>query len=155
MTLAPAGPYPRRGDWIDQLAAAVREHLAEPFEWGQHDCLQWASKAVEAMTDVDPLAVHRGAYRSPSGAMRVLRREGVRLPINLADKLWGPRVPIAFARMGDIVACGAGQPADMGPSLGVCNGRGSLFVGTGARDSGLVLLETLSLEHCYQPWASS
>lgn len=148
--------YARRPDWVHRLADEIRESWCRPFEWGENDCLQWAGRCVEAQAGVNPLEVHRGRYCSPASALRVLRDlEGVRLPVDLADKLWGPRVHIARARMGDLVAADLGQPANMGPSVGVCYGRNSLFVGTRASDSGIVRLDTLTLEHCYQPWASS
>ena len=149
------GPYERRGDWVDRLAALLRESRDVPFQWGEHDCMQWASKCIAAQADADPLAEVRGSYRSPRGAMRVLKQLGARLPIDLADAWWGPRVHVSRARLGDLVACDLGQPAEMGLSVGVCYGLNSYFVGTRVEDSGLVRVETLTLEHCYQPWASS
>lgn len=142
---------------MDRLVAAIREHRETPFEWGQHDCMQWASKCVAAQTagGADPLSDVRGKYRSPRGALRTVKELGGRLPIDLADKWWGDRIPISQARIGDLVACDLGQPADMGLSVGVCYGVNSYFVGTGVDDYGLVRVPTLTLEHCYQPWASS
>lgn len=150
------GPYERLPDWPARLAAVIRDNWDAPFDWGEHDCIQWTGKCVGAQSGFDPLERFRGTYSSPIGALKALKdNEQVRLPIDLADKWWGPRVHISRARMGDLVACDLGQPAGMGASVGICYGRNSLFVGTRASDSGLVKLETLTLEHCYQPWASS
>lgn len=149
------GPYTRHEDWIDGLAYELRHSRDLPFEWGQNDCLQFVGRCIEAMSGINPLAPHLKAYRSPLGATRVLRQlEGVSFPVGLADKLWGLRLPIAFARMGDVVSADLGQPAGMGPCLGMCYGRRSLFVGVSLEDCGLVHLDTINLGHCYQPWAS-
>lgn len=143
-------------DWPDRLAAVIRSSQDQPFEWGKHDCALWTSSCVEAMTGIDTLAGYRGKYKTPKGALRqLLRRDGVLSTLELADKHWGERRPIAFARLGDVVMADLGEPRELGPSLGICYGRTSLFVGIDAGHQGLIRLETLSLEHSYQPWASS
>lgn len=143
-------------DWPSRLAERIHAQAGVEPEWGKADCISWAADCVLAMTGEDDLHAARGKYKSARGALRVLRNTyGVKLPIDLMDLLWGPRVHISQARIGDLVVMAESEPFNMGPAVGVCYGRRSLFVGTEAGNSGLVAVETLSLEHCYQPWASS
>jgi hypothetical protein len=142
-------------DWEDRLHGLIRARLDAPFSWREHNCMSWTSEALEAQSGIDDWAPFRGRFSTPVGALKVIRRvDGVRLPIDLADRLWGERHHISGAKLGDPVVAMAGFPESMGPSLGVCYGRSSLFVGTADGHRGLVRVPTLSLEHCYLPWAS-
>lgn len=144
----------RINDWPSLLGLCIKSRAARPFKWGD-DCMTWAADCIEAQTGIDTLQAYRGKYKSARGALSCLKRiDGVQLPIDLADKLWGPRVHIAMARLGDIVVADVDvspQTRGMGPSVGLCYGRNSIFVGTDGGPGGLVTLETRSLEHCYQP----
>lgn len=140
-------------NWIDRLARLIRDRKHTPFEWGKHDCCLWAADAVEAQTGIDQAPNWRGSYSTPIGAVRLLTREGVRSPTELATRLWGPKQHISRAKIGDIVVGHLGDRFK--DALGVCYGRNSLFVGTDAGHPGLVTLQTLNLEHCYTPWAAS
>ncbi len=149
--------HPKLPDWQDRLSAVVNGRIGRQPEWGTNDCMTWAADCVEAQTGHDYLEAYRGRYHSARGALRaLLRLDGVRLPIELMDKLWGPRLPVHQAQHGDLVVVdGLSWPLSMGPSVGLCYGARSLFVGTGENGDGLVRLETLTLEHCYRPWALS
>lgn len=143
----------RLPDWPSALAACIREQQQRPPRWGTDDCLTWTARCVEAMTGTDPLAAVRGTYSTPAGAARVLRRVfGVERPVDLMDRLWGPRLHISQARMGDVVVVRLpehdGELMDL--AAGVCYGRRSFFVGSDGDRHGLVALDTLSLEHCYR-----
>ena len=144
-------------DWQDRLAALVRERMDMEPGWGTNDCMTWAADCVLAQTGVDTLAPYRGRYTTARGALKALRQiDRVELPIELMDRLWGPRRHLAEAMHGDLVVVdGLSVPFDLGPSVGLCYGARSLFVGTGDDGDGLVRLDTLTLEHCYRPWASS
>jgi hypothetical protein len=153
---SPVGPYAKLDDWEGRLNECVRGRYGLGPAWGTNDCMAWVADCIVAQTGVDPLRRYRGRYRTAMGAMRALLRfDGVVQPIELMDKLWGPRVHISQARLGDPVVTTLGQPYEMGPTVGLCYGQRSLFVGTDEHADGLVRLDTLSLEHCYQPWASS
>lgn len=144
-------------DWIDRLALLIRQRRHDAFEWGRNDCLSWAADAVQAQTGLDTLVDYRGHYSTHRGAVKALRQvreRDLRRTEELADLLWGPRLPIARAQLGDVVMAAAGEPAGLGMSAGICYGRNSFFVGTDAGRVGLVALDTFSLEHCYKPWAS-
>lgn len=145
----------RLPNWPSRLAARIHEQQGVEPAWGSADCITWAADCILAMTGEDDIYEGRGKYKSARGALKVLKNVyGVKLPIDLMDKLWGPRVHISQARLGDIVVKADSEPFSMGPAAGVCYGRRSLFVGTEAGVSGLVAVDTLSLEHCYQPWVS-
>jgi hypothetical protein len=148
--------HEKLSDWMDRLSECVRGRMAMEPAWGTNDCMVWAADCVLAQTGVDDLAAYRGRYKTARGALRALQQiDKVKLPIELMDRLWGPRVHISQARHGDLVVTTLGEPFDMGPTIGLCYGRRSLFVGTDEHEDGLVRLDTLTLEHCYQPWASS
>lgn len=154
--LSPVGPYEKLEDWENRLHECIRGRYGLGPEWGSNDCMTWAADCVLAQTGVDPLKRYRGKYKTARGALRALLRfDGVTQPIELMDKLWGPRVHISQAKLGDLVVTTLGEPFEMGPTVGLCYGARSLFVGTDEHDDGLVRLNTLTLEHCYQPWASS
>jgi hypothetical protein len=143
-------------DWQDRLAECVRGRIGRGFEWGTNDCMAWAADCVLAQTGHDDWERYRGRYSTPRGALRAIRRgDGCALPIDLMDRLWGLRLPVHEAIHGDLVVANLGEPAGMGPSVGLCYGLRSLFVGTDEHGDGLVRLDTLTLEHCYRPWASS
>jgi hypothetical protein len=148
----------RLPDWHDRLAALIHERDREPFAWGRHDCALWAADAHLAVTGVDLGEPFRGHYRSASGARKALRNlAGVEDPEALADKLLGERLPSALARLGDVVVAdirALGLDGDLpgdgrAPTLGVCYGRDSLFVGVEVGRQGLIRVPTLSTEHCY------
>lgn len=149
--------HPKLPDWRDRLNDLIRDRQGMAPDWGTNDCLSWACDAIEAQTGVDYFAAYRGKYTTAKGALRSLKRfDGIVMPIEFMDKHWGRRHHISEAQFGDIVVVsGQSFPYDMGPSAGVCYGVRSLFVGTGEHGDGLVRLDTLTLEHCYRPWASS
>lgn len=111
------------------------------------------------MTGSDPANAYRGTYTTALGAKRkMLKLDGVGTPEALADKVFGERLPIAFARVGDVVVADpevvgfsseTGNPS-MGKMLGICYGRLSLFVGSEENHHGLITLNTLELEWCYR-----
>ena len=148
--------HPKLPDWHDRLAAVVNARMGQEPAWGTNDCVMWACDCVEAQTGFDYASAYRGRYSTGRGALMALRRiDGVELPIDLMDKWWGQRLHVSWAQHGDlIVAEGLSAPFDMGPSVGLCYGARSLFIGEGEHGDGLARLDTLSLMHCYRPWAS-
>lgn len=72
-----------------------------PFSWGSSDCAQWSFDAAEAVTGRDPAPDLRGRYSTAEKALQLLRElGGLR---GLADARFGPSVPVADARDGDIL----------------------------------------------------
>jgi hypothetical protein len=133
----------RPTDWRSDLAKHIEANRERPHQWGEHDCALWAAGARAVARGCDDLGEpYRGTYGDAKGSVRRMRElDGVRTPWELADKLIGPRLNVAMARAGDVVAADLGD----GPSLGICFGATSYFVG----EDGLVGVPTLSLEHCY------
>lgn len=144
--------------WQDALHDLIVRRRAIPMEWGKHDCCLWVADAVLAMTGFDPAEHYRGTYSSPQGALRrLVAQDAVGSPEELADKVFGERLPIALARVGDVVAAdltalGLAEPDEptLGKAMGICYGRSSLFVGSDETAHGLITLRTLDLEWCYR-----
>ncbi|MGK7865222.1 DUF6950 family protein [Falsiroseomonas sp. E2-1-a4] len=96
----------RHPDWPTGLAALLSAAEARAFHPGQWNCALFARAAVEAVTGTRP-------------RVRVLPDLAAS-----ADSAGFPRIPPAFARMGDVVL--AGDP----PRLGiVVDGGRAAFVG--------------------------
>lgn len=148
----------RLDNWQDSLYELIEERRRAPMVWGQHDCALWISDCVLAMTGFDPAEHYRGTYSTAKGAWRrLVEQDNVTSPEELADKVFGERLPIALARVGDVVVAdmarlGLADPDApvLGRTLGICYGRSSLFVGSDEERHGLITLRTLDLEWCYR-----
>ena len=144
-------------DWNTRLSQLIVSRMHTPFNWGVHDCALWAAEGRCAVTGQDDAAEYRGTYTSAIGAVRrLLTVDGVRTPLEIADKKWGPRKPISLVHTGfpvaaDLVKLGIHDPNELslGLSLGVCNGRYSLFVGVEDDKPGLINVPTQLMEHGY------
>ena len=122
----PPTPRLRRADWPERLAEVVKAARGRPFQWGRHDCATFAFDCVLAMTGVDRLADFRGRYRTAKGARRALKRiGGVATVEDLATALTIRPADAQTAQRGDVVLI----DGDLGPTLGVCLGVRSAFVG--------------------------
>lgn len=108
----------RLPDWPARLAACLAAARQQPFVWGQHDCVCFAARCVQAMTGCNPLQ-DLPAWASPLEARAVLRAEGG-LQAAVTKRLRLP-VPAVLAMRGDVVLLprrlGGGRTA-----LGVCLG---------------------------------
>lgn len=109
----------RLNDWPERLAEYVESRRAAPFEYGSHDCCQFAAGAVEAMTGDNPAALY--PYRNELGAKRIIVEHGG-LDALLTGVLGEPCHP-AMAGRGDIVLA----ELELGPTAGVCLGRNCVF----------------------------
>lgn len=138
-------------DWQARLTAAVNEYRNVPGKWGQHDCLLWADKCIEARYGIAPVAYLNLNYKTARGAMRLLLKNGFNDPLEIMQGLFGEPRDSAHALHGDIVAVDAhklgcnAEELRIGYSLGVCLGVISFFVG----DDGLVPIPTREVEYCY------
>lgn len=109
----------RRPDWLSRLHAYIAEVRALPFEWSEHDCGMFAAGAVEAMTDVDPVADLRGTYSTFNGALKQLHRMGYLDHIDFTASLFDEIKNRSTAGIGDLAAV---QEDDGGLALGVVGG---------------------------------
>jgi hypothetical protein len=105
----------RVDNWPLKLAAEVDSANGRPFEFGVHDCMQFAARCFKAVTGDDKLLLFP-SYSTEAEAMQIAERFGG-LEGLLRHELGEPRHP-AFAMRGDIVLCDMGQ----GPQPAVCIG---------------------------------
>lgn len=130
MTAKQRQPLRRQPGWPLRLEALVQARAATPFAWGSFDCCLFAADVVQALTGVDPAARLRGTYATAPQALRRLHaRGGVHA---IASMALGLAVPVALARVGDVVQVEVGGHA----ALGVCNGTSVL----GPSATGLVAI---------------
>lgn len=106
----------RYSDWPARFAALVGQRIAQPFAWGQHDCVLWAADAVQALTGADFATAYRGTYSTALEAERLVHELGGLSAIVTA--CLGEPIPAAYARTGDVgmVVTGGRE------LLAVCNG---------------------------------
>ncbi|WP_273688470.1 DUF6950 family protein [Ketogulonicigenium vulgare] len=108
------GDLARLPDWRARLSHALDIQRDHPFEWGRHDCgLGLAAGAVEAITGAD-LRPAWANYKTPTGALRVLRKAGYE---SLGDAMAAllPEAHPAFAQIGDLALLdGEGQIGALG-----------------------------------------
>lgn len=143
----------RLPDWRTALNQLVEERRERPHEFGQHDCALWYADCRVVTHGEDLAAEVRGTYKTATGAARVLRRHfKVQRLEELPERLYGPRLPITFARAGDpvladLAAMGLADPTEglLGLSLGVCLGSVSYLTGV----DGLLPVRTLDLVGCH------
>ena len=109
----------RRHDWPERLADFMDSVRDEPFSWGEHDCCQFAAKAVEAITGENPAA--RWVYDSSQGAKELLDANGG--VEGLVTQALGAPVHPSRMQRGDVVLA----DLDNGPTAGVCTGNAIAF----------------------------
>lgn len=97
----------RRLDWEPALVGWLQACERRPFAWGRHDCCSFAAGAVTAQTGIDFYAPFRDGYRSPTGAMKLLKREGFDDIFGPFDKALGARRAPLLLRRGDVVSDGS------------------------------------------------
>lgn len=90
-------------EWRVALHETIETHRREPFVWGRRDCALFAADCVNAMTGSDLARGFRNSYRSPSGAMRALKRAGYPDLLALVSDQFEEIHPIR-AGVGDIAA---------------------------------------------------
>lgn len=127
----------RLDDWHARLAAETDRQRRDPFAWGTHDCaIGFAAGIIEALTGVDLAKDYRGKYKTPRGAMKVLRDAG-------ADSLGSfvalhlPPVKISRADVGDIGIVASDGP--LGEALAMIDASGLVVMtehGHGRRPRG-------------------
>lgn len=109
----------RTPTWEADLSRYIESKREEPFDYGTNDCCTFISGAVEAMTEVDPMAEFRGQYDSLKTSIKALRDIGNGDLEKTLDTKFS-ETPIANARRGDI--------AFFDDSAGVIVGRFAWFV---------------------------
>ena len=119
----------RLPDWHSRLIAAIEDVRREPLVWGSSDCgLDWAGRAVVAVTGSNPAATLRPRYTTAKGALAFLKRQKV---ASLADLVarYLPEIHPSRAILGDIAAVRTDDA--FGHALGIVNGETILVRGEG------------------------
>lgn len=112
----------RLHDWPSALCELIRGARSRPFQWGEHDCLLFAARAVLVMTGTDPAAEVRGTYRTALGAVRRLQACGFPDLESAWDSRFPTRVAPRFISRGDIVAIPCAARRWRGLGLGIAFG---------------------------------
>lgn len=110
--------HTRHTDWFQRLTHYLADAAAKPFVEGEHDCALFLAGGVKAMTGVDYAAPYRGRYTTTRGGLRILRWDGFRDHLALAEHHLKPK-PTAFLNVGD----GAVVETEEGPALGIVQGE--------------------------------
>ena len=145
MTWSPPTIGLRLPGWESRLVETLQAHLAQPFAWGESDCLIVPADICKAMTGANPFPMRLRRYRTAAGAQRALLQLGfdtVQGPLEACFK----RVPKALARRGD---CGVRRISIEGVetlSAMVVLGNGTA-VGKGM--DGPVIVPVLGLDRTY------
>lgn len=115
----------RVNDWQSKLYNGIQARQTRTFAWGEHDCLLFAADMVFEMTGVDHATTLRGTYSDAAGAVAAIQQLTGCTDAAAVVDLYSRRVPVAFARRGDLVA-----RIENGRSvIGVCAGGGCYFAG--------------------------
>lgn len=94
----------RYEDWPIRLQNLLDEAREQEFDWGRHDCCQWAGRVIETLTGTNPIAHLRGRYRTPLGSRRVMKRQYGTTDLHEAlTQVLGQPVSGLLAQRGDIV----------------------------------------------------
>lgn len=131
----------RREDWAERLDEYIKNSLDKEFSYGSHDCVLWASGAVEVMTGWNPAEEFVGTYSSEEEAQAVLKKNRARSIVTLIKKKFGKPIPVGQARRGDFMLI----EIDGAPFAGICVGEESLFA-----QSPLLRIRTID---CRMAWA--
>jgi hypothetical protein len=138
----------RHFDWENRLEVELEAARARVFEWGQHDCCQFAMRVIAATRMDMPNFTAPGCYRNRQEALRLLRRitgkKTAREAMASLPEVFGFKpTPVTFAARGDMVLI----PMRPMPALGVVTLDARYAVAPGPDD--LVRVLTLS---CSRAW---
>ena len=114
----------RYDDWPTKLVESLKEAKNKPFVWGEHDCCLFAADIVKAMTGDDLAAGYRGKYSTAKEAIKLIKKISNDGTVAGIVDLHFKRVPVSFAKRGDIVSV----QTNHGEAIGVCAGGGAHFV---------------------------
>lgn len=125
--------------WEENLLKTVELYKTRPFQWGKNDCCFFSAACVEAITGENPLTRFKPDYSSKFQAFRFLKESANGPLFKTLENLFGKAVSTAKLGRGDLVY----REGPEGPTVGVCLGRFSAFVGEENKHRGLVFLPTL------------
>jgi hypothetical protein len=115
----------------------------EPFKWGEHNCCIFVNNCLKAYTGKSYMPDVAFNYNDMKSAIKALRSTKSKSLYNNLIKIFGNPFNVVRAMRGDIVYKNDGLE---GPSIGMCMGNISYFVG----EDGLQEIKTLE---CKSAWA--
>lgn len=133
----------RLPDWHSRLIRAVEDVRRDPLVWGASDCgMDWAGRAVEAVTGINPAAGLKPRYSTAKGALAFMRRQKVD---NLGDLVarYLPEIHPSRAALGDIAAIKTDDA--FGYALGIVNGATIMVRG----ETGVRVIDLLNADRAF------
>ncbi|WP_157971182.1 DUF6950 family protein [Pseudogemmobacter bohemicus] len=91
----------RLQDWRSKFQKMLAEKENQPFAYGKNDCALFGADVVFALTGNDPALKYRGKYRSLSGGLKLIKKDGFKNQIDYVV-LNFKEIPPAFSGIGDI-----------------------------------------------------
>lgn len=118
---------PRISNWPRALSDYISANEHQAFVWGSHDCILFATGAIEAITGHDPANHWKGRYHSPLSAARIFKNWGgfEEMIATIAGGEGFEEEPVTMARRGDLVLLHQRR----WPNSGICLGVWSAFAG--------------------------
>lgn len=118
-----------------RLRVVVERYRHAPFEWGEHDCVLFAARCLDAQrgdTLLEDRLRHEYRYRTALDAVRLVRAAGGWEP--LICEFMGESVAVESLVLGDLVlghGARGGRRDETVTALGVCDEE--LFMAPGER----------------------
>lgn len=107
-----------------KLEKFLQNTKEQNFEWGQLDCVLFACKWIENITDINPARKSIGAYKDEKTAYAHLKKEYGSIQEGLDKHL--KQVAPSHRQKGDVALC----MIDGRETLGVCGARGFVMFKT-------------------------
>lgn len=128
------------------VQATAEKFGGVPFAWGSHDCAAMVSFHLAKAGH--PLGDHKaaGSYSTAIGAQRAIKRIGFDNLSDLLDARF-PRIPAAFARLGDLVAFEADHPVG---AIGIHLGNASVMVYSEEDETGPIQARIVKAEAAWR-----
>lgn len=129
-------------DWYVKYNEFVNDMRHTPFEWGKNDCgPSWAGRLVATLRGCEnPAAEFSGRYKTPIGAVRVMRESGFQdLKEAVTHYLGEPQHP-SRGYIGDIALIR--DDSSFRYSLGIVNGERVFF----RREDGIGTVDLLECD---------
>ena len=105
------------------IEATMLRYRDRPFQWGKVDCAKIAAFHLKKLGH-KILISKAGAYSSPLGATRALKRLGYSTQADMADGLGLSPIPYSRMLLGDIAEVEGEGPLG---AIGLYAGNGNLF----------------------------
>jgi len=113
----------KKENWKKELIKYLEQCHRKEFSYGLIDCCTFTADAVKAMTGVDFMEEFRGQYKTKQEALSAIKNIGSGTLLKTMKDKFGPFVNRGL--FGDV----AYMWGKDGPTLGICLGAESVFIG--------------------------